>query len=317
MLSCGMTNDRSELIMRLRLGRGDDLGRLLNSAWDYAREKDLIVLPATIDTSEVVSLNADELTMQEVLDAATNCGAKVMYLRAPVVTTGPVVAELPGKTNEDDALRSAVKRLSGWVAELELGFAHGGVVHVWSVTAPWFEAWEELSTTGSDIAMRGRDDLDHDGDEMTDEQVQRWSTKLAEDPAFRRATRPADREAAADGVPGLAEALQGAVSWQRSGIVNQAVLKVRDQAEERAASVKSRLDEFAAELSNESEFCAITAATTRKRYVTEWMSDRADGFRLPSWFIDDLVGRARQAVKAAARPKSRAGSAVAAELPLG
>jgi anti-anti-sigma factor len=113
------------------------------------------------------------------------------------------------------------------------------------------------------------------------------------------------------------DSLQGAPPWQRSGVVNQAVLKVRDQAEERAASIKSRLDEFAAELSNESEFCAITAATTRKCYVTEWMADRADGFRLPSWFIDDLVGRARQAVKAAARPKSRAGSAVAAELPLG
>lgn len=312
-----MTNDRSELIRQLRLGRGDDLGRLLDSARDYMREKDLIVLPATIDNGEVVSLNADELTMQEVVDAAATCGAKVIYLRAPAVKTGPVVAELPGKTNEDDALRSAVKRLSGWVAELELGFAHGGVVHVWSVTAPWFEAWDELSTVGLDIALRGRDDLDHDGDEMMDEQVQRWSAKLAEDPAFRRAARPADREAAADGLPGLAEALQGAAPWQRSRIVSHAVLKVRDQAEERAASIKSRLDEFAAELSNEPEFCAITAATTRKRYVTEWMSDRADGFRLPNWFIDDLVGRARQAVKAAARPKAHAGIAVAAELPLG
>ncbi|SMD24486.1 hypothetical protein [Lentzea albidocapillata] len=314
-----MRKDPSELIRQLRLGRGDDLGKLLNIVWDYAREKDLIVLSATIDTGDVVSLTADKLTMEEVVDAAAACGAKVIYLRAPVAETGPVAAELPCGTNEDEALRAAVRRLSGWVSELELGFAHGGVVHVWSKTAPWFDAWDELTAASSDVAVRNRDelDLDVDGDGMTDEQVQHWSTVLAEDPAFRRACLPAEREACANGLPELVKALRASAPWQRGGIVNHAITKVREGAETHAASLKQRLDEFAADLLNDPEFHAIAAATARKRFATDWMTDRAEGFRLPRWFIDDLVGRARQAAKTSARVplKAPTGNAVAGTLP--
>ncbi|MDX8143254.1 hypothetical protein SK854_14090 [Lentzea sp. BCCO 10_0061] len=46
-----------------------------------------------------------------------------------------------------DDLRKALNRIDGWISQLEIGFAHSGVLHVWSTVTDRFDALEQLTST--------------------------------------------------------------------------------------------------------------------------------------------------------------------------
>jgi len=294
----------SALAARLAGVRGNELEAVAATVRAYARDKGLIVLPATIDTGGTVELHAEELTVHEVLDAAEACGARVVYLRHSAVVAVAVLAALPAEEARDQAVQAELARIDGWVTDVEVGFAFAGLAHVWATTTSWSDTMADLSGPARRLDDARDDQLtgaELDAKYLSEDEVERWALALTGDSAFRRAVTPADRDAAAEALPGLADALRGHDHWNLSRITGTATRKVRDQAEQHANDLKPQLDTFAAALAADPEYGAITAADARKRYATTWMVDRADGLRLPAWWIADLVGRAKQAPKVPAK----------------
>lgn len=57
--------------------------------------------------------------------------------------------------------------------------------------------------------------------------------------------------------------------------------------------LKPRLAELATALATDPTFRAVRTADARQKSTEEWLLDHTDGFRLPTWWIKELVAEAR------------------------
>lgn len=266
---------------------------------DTARRKGLTVLAASLDVDTVVF--DDEVTLDQALDAAAACGAVLLYLNHRTVNAAAVLAAAGDHLAEADhrRLRTTLDRIDGWTRQVEVGFAHGGVVNLWSAVAAWSEPLEQLTDTAADRVRTARwspevDDEEAAPQHLPENVVRRWVDTVAADPGFRRATWRG-HQAAARGVPGLTELLGNPrLRWHENHIVSAALELVRDQVEQQEQALLPRRAELAARLAADPGYAACITAAARKRYAAEWMVEHADGLRLSADWVGELVALAKK-----------------------
>ncbi|XVS67822.1 hypothetical protein ACQPYE_17790 [Actinosynnema sp. CA-299493] len=134
---------------------------------DTARRKGLTVLAASLDVDTVVF--DDEVTLDQALDAAAACGAVLLYLNHRTVDAAAVLAAAGDHLAEADhrRLRTTLDRIDGWTRQVEVGFAHGGVVNLWSAVAAWSEPLEQLTDTAADRVRTARWSPEDDEEEAS------------------------------------------------------------------------------------------------------------------------------------------------------
>ncbi|WP_206797869.1 hypothetical protein [Amycolatopsis sp. MtRt-6] len=250
---------------------GDTVATLLEKAMHEARVRGLRVLPARIDGETVVTLDSDALSVTEVVDAAVAGGAALFYIHHELADTAPVMgalaeAGLPEVCPQRDRFQAALKRVEGWVARLELGFAHHGALHVWTVQAAWQDTLEELIDPPRRLGMQvGYPDRR----QLCDDEITALAERVVADPAFRRAATFGERVLAGRKVPQVAE--------------------LHDDP---ATRFNAREDELTQLLSTDPKFRTINTAPARKQYAREWILAHSDGLRADSTWVGELAAQA-------------------------
>lgn len=280
----------------------DTLAELASRAEQHAQAKGLTVLPATVDAGDTVVLDPDRLTVEQVVDAAAASGAALLYLARDTVRADVLTADLPLPDPDDtDAvaahkgLRKALTRIDGWTGQVQVAFAHGGVLHVWSTAADWFDTVEQLDDPPAGRRTAAWGDGDDDVPVFLDDAVlERLVEELIAHEPFRRTDTRADRTAAARTLPALAEVLDDEkLKWQGGRVVDAATRRLVEQGEQAALELQPRIAEFAAELAAVEGFAAGHTAEVRQRVAADWITRHTDGLRMPRWWVKELEATAR------------------------
>ncbi len=283
----------------LAAAKDNALATLMEQAMNEAQIGGLRALPASIDGETVVSLDSDALQVAEVVDSARVGGAALLYVHHELADTGPAAtavaeADFPAKCPERDRLVKALKRIEGWTARLELGFAHHGVLHLWTAQAPWQDALDELITPRRRLGMQ----VDYpDHHELGDDEIAALADLVAAAPQFRRA-RITERTAAARQIPRIAELQDNpGTRWNVHSILRQAETILTSQVAAVSERLRARQDELAALLASDADFRAIRTADARQRFVSEWVLAHSDGLRMETWWVKELAALAVRAGK--------------------
>ncbi|GAA2679656.1 hypothetical protein GCM10010428_45190 [Actinosynnema pretiosum subsp. pretiosum] len=272
-------HDMHESLFLLERAGRDTLAELALKVREDAEARGVTVLPVASLPGEAVELSG-ELTHEQVLDAAQQDGARLLYVQLERVDADEALSTIRnmGEPGLRERLIKAVTGVEGWCSRLEVGFVCDGVVHVHGVDADWARALRKLE----DLPCRRRYLGDQDEDDMPtapmpQQEVQKLAEVLAADPGFRRAAF-AGRAAAARQVPDLAHlASNRDGGWTLTRIVGVASEAVREQTEVVEEELLGRRVELAAPLAADTGYTLIRTADERCRHATEWMLAHSRG----------------------------------------
>lgn len=205
-----LTQNMKDVALALRGAPDDTLSKLARQTESYAQNLGMTVLPVTLDFAESVVLDEQLLSTEQTVDAALASGTSLLYLACHTVNSS-ALTPASGDTNDASAddLRKALNRIDGWTSQLEIGFAHSGVLHVWSMVTDWFDVLEQLTSPRVPSSARfgggptgaWETDQEVESARLSDEAAQDLVDELAANDTFRRAATRGERIDAARAVP--------------------------------------------------------------------------------------------------------------------
>ncbi|MGH9030523.1 MAG: hypothetical protein ACRDZV_00205 [Acidimicrobiia bacterium] len=285
----------------------DDAWRRINERID---QEGLIRYPAWVD-DDAVRWQGDDWAA--FLDAAAACGAHLVYVEHETIAPEDLArirdAITEGDIDATPEIRAALKEAPGRVGSIQLGFAHGGVLHVWEApAAAWFLELIDLAEPDdalSEADARYRRNRERYDEAQTAEaqrlasQVEAWVELLVEHPRYVGAKNQELRRAiACELVPevdewsnlrqsGMAASPENSARQRAAWDVPQrGEQRLAEVKEQRLANAKSNADAWADGLRADPEFnCAVTA-DERRRCAAQHVERRL-GF--PSADVRDRV----------------------------
>jgi hypothetical protein len=288
----------TETAATLHAAKNDSLTTIVEELTTHAQAANLRVLPV-LSLDPMVLLDHRRMTAQQVVDAATASGATLLYLSSTVLDGSGLAATIRDTELPDDAAKARravlkeLARMDGWITEVEVGFAHQGVLAGWAVTAPWSKDLDE------DTLDRLRDpDCDDIADQrgnLKDSEITRLAGQLARVAEFRRAVGNPEKTIAARQVPELAALLESPSDdrWEASRVVGAASEIVAEQVVQCIERLTPRRGELAALLAEDREFRVVRTAEARRRSAHVWILQHSEGLRLSNWWIEELVAAAK------------------------
>lgn len=269
----------------------DSLGGTAGEVEAAALTHGVSVVPATIDLAGI-TLDS-KLGAADVVALAARSGAKLIYLARAVTDTSPIVATIGDKNGSSDAdtdmkmLLCALRQVDGFTSSIEVGFAHGGIVHTWKRTTTWVDELEELQDS-IDSADEGPE-----GPVTDDEADQRLAADLAADPAFRRARGDRDHQAAALLLPAIAQ-LADSESWRLGHVIRLAYGVHNQQREVLDGDLTARISELVPLLASSSDFRSARTADGRRKVTEKWIAENySDGLRMGRTLIGEFAAAAK------------------------
>lgn len=287
----------------------------LDEAWPLINERigqvGLVRYPAWISGENAVRWDGED--WRGFLDAAVTCGASLIYVQQE--TMGPDDLRLISDAIAEDEvdptpeLLGALSEASGRIGAIQLGFSHGGVVHVWdSPAAAWFLVLAGLvepegALSESDARYR-RNRARYDEDEAAEArslgpQIEAWIALVAEHPRYVAAKNQELRRAiACELVPevdlwsrmrqsGMAASPENSARQRAAwDVLQRSEHRLTEVKALRLADAKDHADEWADELRKDSEFVHVIGSTERRRSVGEFVERRL-GF--PSADVRDRI----------------------------
>lgn len=288
----------SEAAAALHAATVDSLDEVIAAVTRCAQSAGMLVLPATLDFDSTAVLDHEQLNVEQVVTAAASSGTTLLYLHRKVVDeqdTSAAIRELDLPADGEVARRALLKetkRVAGWTSELEVGFAHQGVMNVWAVVAVWADVLTEVTLRPGRQSTRWSPGGAGDEDtlRLDDAAIAQLAGQLAAIPQFRRASRGTEREAAVQQVPELARLLDHRDGrWQVHSVMREATELLQDQVAICLDRLKSRQDDLVAALAGDEKFRAVRTVEARHKFAQEWSLEHTDGLRIPSWWIKELV----------------------------
>lgn len=273
-----------------------DLGSLSAEITERASELGLVIMSARVTPATEgpdVDLGPEDIAASDFMDIAHAVGVRLFYIVAEVFDHHGFAATLPegdeeGQSAKRRRLLRDARRHEGEIFEIELAFAHQGVLHRWGVAADWHD-----NLLGEAQGLRGAHSTDHDAmdREARDALVQRLAAELAAMPSFRRraSTEAGARAAAYDHPEMVALFNQADPDGTASSVLYDARAKVAVELERLYEGIRDQLPQLAAELADDGDYRAATRVTVRRTRADDFLAARYDGYRPPAWFRELLL----------------------------
>jgi hypothetical protein len=250
------------------------------------------------DSGFVVLLSQEDMSASDFCDTAVAAGAKIMYVQADAfdAETDLTVSRrraFDRQDVEEDAglasLRGEASVYNGRIGEIELGFAVGGVLHCWVVTAPWYDRFierlEELEVGANPTFQRLPA-----AEERTI--VDRLARGLAQMPEFRSAPTAAQRRRVALAQPELA-AMESDTGPGRRYLVFQAIRRAEEivaaEADSRYREMEARIAELAVECEATPAFKSAGSARAHRERAKDFLTEKAGGYPPPTRLLELLL----------------------------
>lgn len=293
----------------------NSLAAIADEAAEHAQAQGMRVLPAHLDFDSLVVLDHEQLNVEQVVSAAAMCESKLLYLRRKrfsAASISEVAKEVDLPDGYDAARQSfleAIEAVDGWISEVEIGFASSGVMHCWSIIAPWADLVESLphsraSNQNIDVSSQ-HTEISNDHAEYTanvistpmsrlsNEEETKLIKEAAEAPQVRVARSRTARETAVRETPGVAALLEeGGADRHIPHIANRAFELLRAEAEQYLQKLEPYQAELVAELASEEEFDAIGTQPARNKFAAKWITKHTENIKMPSWWTDELAKQA-------------------------
>ncbi|MFC9249980.1 hypothetical protein [Amycolatopsis thailandensis] len=278
----------SDVLAVVRAASADSLAGHAEQVTQAARELGMRVLPSRVEAGNLVELDSALMTADEVVTTAGAAGTQLLYLHQAVLEerTVDLVLEALEVSADRTRARKAFARVAGWTGRVELGFAHNGILHLWTTETPWYAQLDDLVTSGE--LEVDPDPFDDDG--FDDEKIAELAGQVAAAQEFRRA-RWSERVAVAETLPVLADlkANPKTPRWTISSVIRKADDLVRLQADDCATALEARKEELAAALASDPKFGEIKRTDGRMRFIDTWIRDHSEGLTIGTWLRKELV----------------------------
>lgn len=294
-----------ELISQITAAKTDALAASAERAKVAADRAGLRMIPARLDLDSIVAIDELSLDVEQLVTVAAEAGARLLYLKRTTIDGEDLAKWIDEIARPDDVavhrhpLQKALPRIHGWTEELEIGFAHAGVVHCWTMRAPWADEADDLRKS----AHRRQAQLHHDDDStgwtqperLSDERINDLASELATFKEFRWATRNSDKEAATRNVPALAEMyVQREGRWDVHRVIRTAADLLEREREECCARLEAQKTELATALATDDGFRSIGTTEARRKYALEWIRmHHSNGLAMPRALTHELVHLAK------------------------
>lgn len=242
-----------------------------------------------------VFLRQEDMSASEFCDLAVATGTKIFY-----VETDPFDAERdltvsrsrarPWQSNEEDpglvSLREEASTYNGRIGEIELAFAAGGVLHIWTAKAPWYDHFidrlKELDPGFNPMLERMPEAEERAViDRLAQELSEMSEFKSAPTAAQRRRIARAQTEIAtldADTRPGYRSVAYRAI--------RQAEERVVTEADSRYREIEARLAQLAAECEAAPAFRNAGSARARRERARDFLAKKAGGYPPPARLLE-------------------------------
>ena len=270
-----------------------DLDELTASIPHWAEDRSLVPVPGLPELATVVLPSSWRAT--EVMDLAVKGGARFVYHCVERFEASDV--ELDEETLEqlDAAGRSDAKALrveaeakDSEIEEVSVSFVTDGVLHLWSVTAPWAGPLRDRFQELSDPLDETFDDglpIRHGADAKV---VAELLPRVLADPDFRRGAYRERERALVCLDPTLADADGRLTSTGR-----EVLFKAQDEIEAAARSAYQDLDKRLAELAEElaatPAWPTSTTVKLRRIRATDFLTQASGGFPPPGRTVELLL----------------------------
>ncbi|WP_045875800.1 hypothetical protein [Pseudofrankia sp. DC12] len=275
-----------------------DLSGLTKEIAALTAELGLVTLPVRVtpgvDGPEA-ELGPENLPAADFVRVANQVGARLLYTATATFDYQAFADDLPA--NEDPEGQKARRRLlrtakprDGEIIDVELAFAHAGVLNRWELTAPWHARLltevEELRPANAPASYRTIDPAERDL------RVERFVTELVAIPAFRRRSGSdrASRAVVMDQHPEMADLLTGPDSdYVANSVLRQARDKIGVECERIYQALRDQLPTLAAELAADEAFRRLPRIDGRRTHVDDFLAARNDSYPPPSWYREILL----------------------------
>ena len=300
----------NEAMTHLSNAPEDALGSTVTVIERAAEANGLAIVSASLELEALVVLDEERLRAEQVVDLAASIGTRLLYLKDQKIDAEAVVAQL--RENSFPSERATefyqhLRRMDGFTSKVEIGFAHAGVLHVWSASPPWFDDFDlvtssSASSQSSIFKNESETNAESDGhpgvsqhlpmtqrhkpDEAT---MTRLVEELAEDREFRQAHGLNDQREAARALPSIGELPEPEVQWVIFDLVHAALDCIGKERDAFMAD-QSRLKELASELAHDEGFRAARLVDARRQIAKNWVATHySNGLSMRNWWIKELV----------------------------
>lgn len=247
------------------------------------------------------------------LDLAASVGVELVYVGAFGLSPEDLQRTRDRLTGTDDdggagdhnAALLELQRRVGQVSSLELGFTHGGVLHVCELVADWWQQVrqeEEVQQFRRNVDLSERTREQEAGRRHRERNQEAWARAIAASPAFLAATNEdARRRAAAASNTEIAALLSSDRSlpdWQQGYSFALAVVRWADQIArhelrpQRVEAAAARLDDLAGRLRGTGPWAAARTRAERRRLARQLLAGDL-GFPPPADLVTRLEDQTR------------------------
>lgn len=256
------------------------------------------MIPAKLDLDSIVAIDHRSLDVEQLVDVVATCGTKLVYLNRTTVDGEDLASWVEDELFEqaDDELamlQDQLRRVDGWVEELEIGFAHAGLMHCWTARTPWADYVDDLREVSRNRGLRDRDDETRwtPPERLSEDRINELAAELTAQPDFRRATRTLDKEDAARSLPSLAELYNRREGrWDIHRVLRTAADLIEREREECCARLEAKKDELAEGLAADAEYRRTGTTEARRKYAGEWIRvHHSNGLPMPRALAHELV----------------------------
>lgn len=267
---------------------------------ELVASRQLIMIPTmplrNSNPSFVVFLSQGDMSASEFCDVAVAAGVKLFYVQADTFNSdrdlmvGGRHRALNWQNGEEDtrlaSLRGEAGVYNGRIGEIELGFASGGVLHCWIVTAPWYDYFmERLEDVEPDVNPMFERMPEAEERALAD----RLAQELIQMPEFRSAPTAAQRRRIARTQPEIA-ALDADTRPGYRHVAYQAVRQADQravaEADNRYRDMEAKLADLAAECEATPAFQNAGSARARREHARDFLAEKAGGYPPPSRLLE-------------------------------
>ncbi|MCL9762970.1 hypothetical protein [Frankia sp. AiPa1] len=257
----------------------------------------IVVMPVRVTPAADgadVDVGLDEMPLADFVRVAHRAGVRLLYRVAPEFDLKEFDESLPESVEEERQAERArlvrrARRHSGEIVEVEVAFAHEGVLHRWSITPSWYDS---LIAEAGSLRAPASGDRSRPADRGEREVLEeRLAGELAAMPSFRRraSTDHAARAAAYDHAE-MVSLLDGPdPDWTVHHILRRARARVDMDAERLYHELTESLPQLAAELAVDEQFLASTRIVDRRNRAEDFLTEKYEGYRAPARFRDRLM----------------------------
>ncbi len=265
--------------------------------WAAAHQLELLDGPVT-GQAPTYTVGPKEMTAEDFVALASRAQVLFLYRQADAFDAGDLtleentIAALDKSGRERYAhLRHSAEQEHGRCRKLRLRFVTGGVVHLWSTEASWWDQLEDQLLEMEEEYLPEGEQAQPEDPPSTPEEVDRLAELLHALPDFREATKSAERERTTlRSFPELRSHRYNGLSRLGYDALNEATLRIAETSKKIYADFTANLPALAQETLDAGVLAQATTAAARRAAIRAFVQERSGGYPPSKDFVELLYG---------------------------